>query len=229
MGQHDDRDVVPDGVVEPGIAFHQAHFMAAAQHAGQALRDVEVGREIALFRDDDSAVRPFGQCRRQQLEQVDRSRIGADDLFGFGADEGGKLGAAAPWHVVPVVGVPALDQVEAPLVFDQLADAVLGDMGQGAQRVAVQIDHAVGQIEALAHPRQRIVGVARQQVVSCQGRHRRFRRSVFSGGQPGREHSAAARPLELRKSGCRPSRRGFATRSWRIAPQPLLRMKLQKK
>ena len=162
MGQHDDRDIVPDRAFKLGIALDQAQFVSAAQHPGQALRDVEVGREIALFRDDDRAVRPFGQCRRQQLEQVDRGRIGADDLAGFRADEGSELGAAAPRHAVPVVGVPALDQVEAPLVLDDLADAVLDDVGQGAERVAVQIDHAVGQVEALPHPRQRIVGVARQ-------------------------------------------------------------------
>ena len=192
MGQHDDRDIVPDRPVQLRVALDQAQFVSAAQHPGQALRDVEVGREIALFRDDDRAVRPFGQCRRQQFEQVHRCRIGADNLLGFRADEAGELGAAAPWHVVPVVGVPALDQVEAPLVLDDLADAVLGDVGQGAERVAVEIDDAVGQVETLAHPRQRIAGVARQQVVSCQGRHRCVRRSVML--RASRAGSIARRP-----------------------------------
>ena len=65
----------------------------------------------------------------------------------------------------PVVLVPAGDEVVAPLTLDRRRDRRGGGAGERAERIAVEIDDAVGKDEPLAAMRQRVGGVARQRLV----------------------------------------------------------------
>ena len=125
---------------------------------GDAAGDVQVGMEIARF---GQQRRPVRQLRRgdQQLEQVHRGRIGDDHLVRLGADQGRHLGAEPLRRADPVVGVPAPDQRIAPLLGDHLPHPLARRLGHRPERIAVEVDQAVGQVEALAQRPQRIGSV----------------------------------------------------------------------
>ena len=79
LGQHEQRRVAVERVAEPG-SLDRAHL--AAEQVGDAARDVEIGREVALLGDDHAALRPRPQHRGHQPEQPDRRRVGDQHLAG---------------------------------------------------------------------------------------------------------------------------------------------------
>ena len=160
VGQHHDRGV---GVDRGGDAVAvDGADLDAGEGRGDALRQVEVGREIAGFGQDDVAAGLRLQRGDQQLVQVHRGRIRDQHLVRLRADQRGELGADAGRGVDPAGGVPAADQALAPFLLDRRRDPLRGGLGQGAERIAVEVDHALGQREPVAERRERVGGVQRQ-------------------------------------------------------------------
>ena len=62
--------------------------------------------------------------------------------------------------------VPAGDEILAPLPLDRVAHGIRRRDRQGAERIAIQIDHAVGQAEPFPHGAQRIGCVPVETVLS---------------------------------------------------------------
>ena len=85
----------------------------------QALGDVEIGREIALLRQDGCSSGPRGYRRREQLEQADARRIRDQQLVRLRADDRRELRRDPLRPVDPAVLVPAGDEVLAPLLLER--------------------------------------------------------------------------------------------------------------
>ena len=156
VGQHRDRRLADRRVDRRGIDDAER----AAGECRDATGDVEVGREIAGLCQDRAGRGGFGGGG-DQLEEVDRRRIGNEHLVVGGADQPRDLGADTGGRVDPPGLVPATDQPLAPLVRDDVGEAAGGGGGQRAERVAVEVDDAGGQREAIAEAAQRIGGVER--------------------------------------------------------------------
>ena len=166
LREHQHRRVGAQGLGDlPGRVDQ---LQAAALFAAQRLRDVEVGREVAALADDHPARRRVLALDRErgaeQLEQVDRGRIGHHQLTRTGAQQRGDLVADARRHRHPAGRIPAADQALAPLLADQLLHPRRGSARQQPQRVAVEVDQAAAlrQMELVAQRRERIGGVQRQ-------------------------------------------------------------------
>ncbi len=145
VGQHQQRGLRVERRFAARPAPTARSSIRSPSRSRRTLRDVEVGREVAPLRDDHPPARPQVQGGRDQLEQIDRDRIGDDHLMGFGADQAGDLGPDPLREIDPAVAGPAGDQILAPLAPRHLVEDRRGGLGQGAERVAVQIDDAVGQ------------------------------------------------------------------------------------
>src|SRR6185436_9547418 len=76
------------------------------------------------------------------------------------ADQLADLHADAFVDVDPAMDVPARDEIAAPLVHHGVHRGARG-LGHGAKRIAVEIDHALRKIEAIAESAQRIGAVER--------------------------------------------------------------------
>ena len=63
-------------------------------------------------------------------------------------------------HVEPAGGIPAPDQVVTPFLLDGAIEDARRGARHRAQRVAVEIDHAIGNSEAIAQASKRIAQVA---------------------------------------------------------------------
>jgi hypothetical protein len=96
------------------------------------------------------------QGGRQYLEQVDRGAVGGDDRSLLSADQPGDFFTDALRQVHPVSGIPAANQLLAPFLADCLRHPLSDRLRQGAERIAVEIDHALGQFEPVAVRAQRI-------------------------------------------------------------------------
>ena len=153
-------------------ARDRAQLDPLAEQLAQPLRDVEIGREVAALGQHHAAPGPQLQRGGDQLEQVDRDRIADHDLVRLGADQARDLGAEPLRQIDPAVPVPARDQVLAPLPADDVVEDRRGRLGQRAERVAVQIDHALGQRKALAPRRQRIAGIEGFELGTTERTHR---------------------------------------------------------
>ena len=81
------------------------------------------------------------------LEQIDRRRVGDDDFAGRSADQPRDLVADARGRLDPAMQVPALDEIAAPLVANDMREMRGRRMRQGAKRVAVEVDCAWRQDE----------------------------------------------------------------------------------
>ena len=116
MGEHDDADRVVEGV-EQLVGLDETQIVRR-----QTLQHVEVVREIAGFGEDRPARRHelAGGC--DGLEQIDGRRIRHGDFARRGADQAGDLVADAQRRVDPPMQVPALDEVAAPLIADDMVE-----------------------------------------------------------------------------------------------------------
>ena len=166
VGQHQHRDVGTERRLDLA-ARHDAQ--ARAGNAGdRALGDVEVGREVARLAQHHAARRVdaggFAQGGDQRLEEAGGSGIADDDLVRARADQRGDLVAEADGGVDPAL-IPAADQALAPLARGGVGDRGRRRRRQRAERVAVEVDHAVGEGEAGAHRCEGVGGVERAGVV----------------------------------------------------------------
>ena len=160
MGEEHAGDIVVD---DRGKFFRRGRLehMVPAQVAYQSLHDIKIGGEIFALGQNRAPRRIERERRRQNLEQIDRGGVG-DDRFAFaGTDQPSDFGPHTHLQIDPAMNVPAADQVPAPFLFDHFADAVGHGFGHRTQRIAVEIDRAFGQKEAIAERPQRIFAVKR--------------------------------------------------------------------
>jgi hypothetical protein len=136
--------------------------------------DVEIGVEIAGFREELVPRGGEGGRGDDQLEQVHRGRIGDDDLVRLRPDQGCDGGADALRRLDPAARIPASDQLRAPFLLDHRPLPGDRGLGQCSERIAVEVDHALGQDEAVAARPERIGGVERSDCSSVVG-HRPHR------------------------------------------------------
>jgi len=138
--EHQDGDVAieRDG---QGRGLDRTHLHGVGEQATQALRDVQIGREVVGLREDHAA--PAGEIerRRQELEEVDGRGVGDDHLARLCADQARDPIAHSAWPPDPVVAVPAPDEVAAPVLHDTRDTRGRGGR-ERTQRVAVEVDHA---------------------------------------------------------------------------------------
>ena len=150
----------------------QAQLVTAVEPGGQALRHVQVGGEVAAFADDDAPRGMRGiaglhlQGGGQGLEQVDGGGVGDHHFTRAGAQQRRQAVAQALGQVEPAGRIPAADQVRAPFGRDDVLGTGQGRFRPGAQRIAVEINHALRQVELLAQERQGVVEIARAAVMS---------------------------------------------------------------
>ena len=94
LGEHHDRDPLVERARDLFAANH-AQLMRRAEPADKSVRYVEVGREVAPLGQDDVPARPQLECGGEQLEQVDRGRIGDQHLVRRSADTWPTVPSAA--------------------------------------------------------------------------------------------------------------------------------------
>ena len=151
MRQHQHGHVAGQRCVDL-FRLHQHQFQPAL--FAQAFGNVEVGGEVAaLAHDAFAGGAVFAgnvQRRAQHLVEVDGGAVGAHHLVLARANQGGELVAQALGQVKPARGVPRLDEVRAPFALHHIGNAGGRGLGQHAQRIAVQVDHAGGQGKVVA-------------------------------------------------------------------------------
>jgi hypothetical protein len=159
VSEHQHRDIAVERSVQ-AAGLDGTHARALAEHAAQPLDDVQIGRKVVdLGEDRPAAVREL-ERGGQQLEEVDGRGVRDDDLAGLGTDEPRDAVADAARPADPVVAVPAADEVTLP-VLQHARHLARRRRGLGAERVAVQVDHARRQNEPRAAGRERIACVHR--------------------------------------------------------------------
>jgi hypothetical protein len=147
--QHQHRHVFIERCLDV-LRLDATQLIALPEQRAQPLGDVQVSRKIAPLRENHAALRPELERHGQQLEQIDRRRIAGQRLAWLRADQPADLVADATRRLQPPGGVPAADQPLTPLALDHLGHARGGDKRQRTERVAIQIDHALGQPKARA-------------------------------------------------------------------------------
>jgi hypothetical protein len=160
MGQHQHGDI---GGQRTCDLLGLDQLQGAAALPAQRLGDVKVGREVAAFADEGLALRGIfaGHVQRgaQHLEQVDGGAVGGHHFVRAGAHEAGNLVAGAPGCVEPARTVPAADQALAPFLRHHFGHAGGCGLGQDAERVAIEINHARGQVKLMAQVAQGVLCV----------------------------------------------------------------------
>mmetsp|Transcript_670 Transcript_670/g.1486 ORF Transcript_670/g.1486 Transcript_670/m.1486 type:complete len:284 (+) Transcript_670:2140-2991(+) len=158
MGQHQHRTALVEQRRDVLRRLGEDEF--AAMGSGHALGDVVVGREVAALADHDLALALLQlQGGVQHLVEVGRGRVRHQHLARPRAQPGRQPVTEAPRQVDPSGRVPALDEALAPFLLDRALHACRRGLGQGAERVAVQIGHALGQREEIAQAAQGVGGV----------------------------------------------------------------------
>ena len=150
-----------DALVERVADFGARDMVHLAR--GQKLRDsvshVQVSGKVVVLGEDDGAVWPGSQRASQQLEEAHGRAVRDQDLVLGGAEEAGELGAHAVRRIHPRVIGPAAHQSARPLVRDELAHARCSAPRRAAERVAVEVEEVVVDLEPLAKRRQRVIVV----------------------------------------------------------------------
>ena len=172
MGEHQHCDIVAQCRVQL-IMFDQAQRQPAIP--AQRLRDIEVGREIAALAHDRGSARIIrGDVQRctKDLVKIDRGAVGGYHLAGVRADQTRDLVADLLRQIKPASGVPAGDQALAPFFVQRLCDAPGGGQRQRPERIAVEVDDALGQRKLRPQPGERVLAVEGFAVVKGARRQR---------------------------------------------------------
>ncbi|MNV53899.1 hypothetical protein D3C71_1460630 [compost metagenome] len=156
-----------DGIVQRlfqrQVVVDQAHLVALLQQVDHALDHVEVRGEVVALGQDDAAPGLLllldAQRRGQRLEDVQGRRVGDDQFALARAQQPAQLVAQAGRQFEPARGVPAADQAGAPFLGDHIRGAGGGGLGHHAQRVAIHVEHARGQVEPVFQGSQRVLAV----------------------------------------------------------------------
>ena len=122
----------------------------------QALRHVEIGREIALL--VRMVLRP-GPGRTAAASSLNRQTLvesATSNSLGLAPTIGASLAAIRVGQSIQPWLVPAGDQVLAPLALGRRAQTAAVAERQRAERIAVEIDDALRQREPLAREGKRV-------------------------------------------------------------------------
>ena len=146
LGQHQHRDTLVQGL---GDCFrrYQTQLVAAAEGVHEALGHVEVGREVTVVGEDDLPPGPELERGGERLVHLDGKRVAHHHRAGRRANEAADPVADARRCVHPARLAPAPNQHLAPLVAEQAGDAIARRERQGAERVAVEIDDPLREVE----------------------------------------------------------------------------------
>ena len=142
---------------------HHTQLKVAAK-ARQPLHDVKIGRKIAVIRENDLAPRAQAHRRTQRLEQIDRDGVAHRNALGRCPHQRLDLAAHHARQVEPAMGVPGADEVMAPFQADGARYPLRHPHGQGAQRIAIEIDDAPGQGKATARMGKTVACVQRHTI-----------------------------------------------------------------
>ena len=160
MGEHGDRHV---GLQRAGDFLGLEQYQLQAVFLTHGLGDIEIGGEVAALADQlFAAGRIFAGNARgsaQHLVEIDGGGVGEHQLALAHAQPGCELVAQALGQRDPARLVPGGNEVLAPFLRHHFGRACGGGLGLGAQGVAVQVDHALGQGKAFAQRAQRVLGV----------------------------------------------------------------------
>ena len=202
---------------DPLVHVGADHAELAAGPGGDALEHVAVGGEVVVVGDQDRAARPRVQGGAGQLVEVHRGGVADHDLARRRAQKVlAEQVTCLPGQVHPVR--PGADQPGAPVLGDDLREALGGRGGQHAQRVAVQVDQAgLERREPVPEPGQRVGRVQVRGPGPARGG------GAWAGGARGGRargggHHGRSGGTGPGASGLRPGRRGGA--GGRCAPPP---------
>ena len=182
-------------IVQCGFNFlrvNQPKFISMSQRGIDALRDVEIRGEIAALGKNHIArtvvVRRKRQRACEQLEDVDRRRVRGNNFGFLRAEQSGDSRADLFRQVNPISLVPGPYQALAPFVLNSLPQAGGRGLGQRAQRITVEINHALGHRKTFARKSKAVGAIqrfaidTRCHVRSCvRGIHRGSRRMARTG------------------------------------------------
>src|SRR5665213_1197135 len=115
-----------------------------------------------------------------RLIEIDRGRIANDGLPRCRSEQRSDAVAEPDGHVEPAGAVPASDQVVAPLLLDRAVQKTNSGARQRAQRISIEIDHALGKNEAVAKAAKWVDGIARDARLSRSHGGRRHHRGLSS-------------------------------------------------
>lgn len=140
-----------------GIGLDESQLQAALR--GQGLEDVEVGGEVAAVAQDNRTAGGGVEGGGRQFVEVDGRRVRENHFTRAGADKlRGQDVADLAGEFHPAI--PAGNQLGAPLVLDQTADAVCRLPRQAAEGVPVHVDEVrVADHEAIPELSQGVGGV----------------------------------------------------------------------
>ena len=114
-----------------------------------ALNDVQIGRKGFGFGDDDFALWGLfhlnAQRRCQNLEQVRTGGVGDNDLVVFPAHQLGNFVTNAHGQIPPMVFVPTVNQISAPLTGHHIGGSLQSHFRASPQRITIQINRVFGQ------------------------------------------------------------------------------------
>src|SRR5260370_40786251 len=96
-----------------------------------------------------------------RLIQIDRRGVANDGLPGSGTDQRAYAVAETERHVEPSGGIPAFDEVLTPFLFDRATEAARCRAWHRSKRIAIEVDHAVRDDEAIAQSANWIARIAR--------------------------------------------------------------------
>ena len=169
--QQQRTDTVVQRIVQLA-ACHGAHFTAVEQCC-HAARDIQIGWKVVVLGEDHGALWVRAQCCPEQLEETHRRAVCHEHLVLGGTQEARQLGADAVRRVHPRRLGPASHQAARPFMADQLVDAGARRARHPAERVAVEIDDVVIDVEPVAKRRQRVVVVEllTQRAIDDLGQH----------------------------------------------------------
>ena len=153
-------DVVPERGAQP-VARDEAQLDVAEETTpGPGRRR---GRWGSSRRSETITRRP-GRSRRAPARSL-KTLTEVESATATSSAEAPIKGAMSAGHAAreldPAVRVPAPDEVASPLALDDVAEPLRGPAGQRAERVAVEVDDALGQDELLAQGGEIVCGVER--------------------------------------------------------------------
>ena len=148
LGQHHDGDGVVDGTGHV-LGGHGFKLKPLIQRVDQALHHVKIGGKVAGVTQDHLAAGPHFQGRGNRLIDLDRQRVAHHDRSCGGTNQAAYLVANARRLRHPSGIVPTPDQHLTPFIRNHARHPRLRCLGQRPKRIAVQVQHAFGQIEHL--------------------------------------------------------------------------------
>ena len=146
LGQQQHCDVLVERLAD-GLRSHGPDLVPAPERANQPVGHVEVGREVAVIRQDDATLRPHPQGGGHRLVDLDGQRVAHHHGAGRRADQPADAIADPGRLLHPARVIPAADQHLAPFRGEQTGHTFTGGKRQGAERVAVEVDDALGQMK----------------------------------------------------------------------------------